>query len=341
MIGQMIILGFPGTQAGEEWPDRISKMIHAGQVGGTILFSSNVVDTKQVQSLVDWISRPNGKVLPFICIDQEGGTIQRLTSSKGFVGLQSARSVARLDQASAYRLYRRTALELSTLGINVNFGPVVDLDANSESPVIGRLGRSYGSSPDRVISYAKQFINAHNEAGVLTAIKHFPGHGSAKVDPHEGIVNITATWNERELIPFRDLISNKFARMVMVGHVIHPLFSDDDRPASLSKLAIQGVLRKELGFRGLIVTDDLDMEAITARYSVEEAAVLAISAGADLIIIANNKRPDPTIVDRVISAVTKAVSEGRISSAAIEQAYLRIVAEKQSFSERKPFVGSK
>ena len=219
------------------------------------------------------------------------------------------------------------ARELSDLGFNVNFGPVVDLNINPDSPAIGRLGRTYDQGPAKVTAYARQFIKAHEQAGVLTVLKHFPGHGSALADSHDGIVNISKTWRLTELDPYKDLIAGNFVQMVMVGHLIHPLFSDNgDRPASLSRLAITDTLRGALGFRGLVVTDDLNMRAIRDHYAIEEAAAMAVAAGSDLVLVANQS--DPAIADKITEAILGAITEGRISVSQIEEAYARITKAK-------------
>jgi beta-N-acetylhexosaminidase len=335
MIGQMILIGFPGQRATAEWPARAARMVRDGRIGGVVLFGHNVVEPAQLKELVSAIADGGHLLRPFIAVDQEGGAIQRLTKAKGFVGLGSAQQIAQQDQIEAFRVYRNTAFELAELGINVNFGPVVDLRTNAVSPSIGRLYRSYGREPKRVIAYARQFIDAHERAGVLASAKHFPGHGSARLDPHDERVDITATWQEEELEPFRDLIGDKFVEMIMVGHLIHPRFSDrNNRPASLSRRTIEGALRGTLGFQGLVVTDDLDMAAISDRYSIEDAAVMAVAAGSDLLIVANTRRPDPMIADRMIGAIAGAVASGRISRERIEAAYQRIVAAKSKLESK-------
>ncbi len=227
------------------------------------------------------------------------------------------------------------ARELAGLGINLNLGPVVDLDIDPNSPAIGRLERSFGRDPSRVASFARQFVDAHHDAGVLIAAKHFPGHGSAGQDTHEQAVDIAKTWTEAELEPFRDLAADQAADVIMMGHLIHPRFSDSDRPASLSRRAVD-VLRNELGFRGLVMTDDLEMAAIKDRYGIEDAAVLAVAAGADLMIFANLKAPDPEIANRVLAAVALGVEQGRIPRETVEQAYRRILATKTKIADRRP-----
>jgi beta-N-acetylhexosaminidase len=337
-IGQMILIGFPGTEPGEEWPGRVGKMMRDSTIGGVILFSQNVVDPIQLKRLTSSFEQKDRP--PLICIDQEGGSIQRLTAAKGFVGLPSAQRMAAIDPAAAARLYRGAAQELAGLGINCNFGPVLDLNIVADNPAIGRLERSYSADAKTVIEYARLFIDAHRNAGILTAAKHFPGHGSARVDPHNQVVDITPTWKEIELEPFQAIIDDGRVSMIMVGHLIlkERRFFDGDKPASLSSKAIQQELRTHYGFRGLVVSDDLDMDAIRSRYGIDEAAAMAIEAGSDLIIVTNLKMPDPEIANRIISKVMQAIDQGRIKRESIEQSYDRIMQSKKVLTDRRAHV---
>lgn len=329
-VGRMILLGFTGAEPGDRGPAAIAAMIADGRLGGVVLFADNVRSPAQVRRLSDALTGPLAGLPPFIAIDQEGGQIQRLPRRKGFTGLPSARALAARDLAVACALYTRTATELAALGINVNLGPVVDLDLNPASPAIGRKGRAYARNPDTVVAFARAFIDAHRRLGILTSAKHFPGHGSAIGDSHDRPVDISATWQADELDPYRALIAADPPALVMVGHLDHPLFSDGDRPASLSRRTLTEALRRKLGFQGLIVTDDLGMGAVTSRWPVEEAAVMAIRAGADLVLVANREHPDPYIADRIIAAVTAAVAAGRIPASAIADADRRILAARNA-----------
>ncbi|EJN13176.1 beta-glucosidase-like glycosyl hydrolase [Bradyrhizobium sp. YR681] len=337
MIGQMIMIGFPSSARDESWQPRIGRLVRDGKIGGIILFSENVINPRQVKQLTDSVQVREGPQ-PFICVDQEGGAIQRLTANKGFIGTPGAQQIAAMAQAQAFQYYQRAAQEMAHLGINCNFGPVLDLNVNPDSPIIGGLGRSYSAEPRKVVTYARSFIDAHRQAGILTAAKHFPGHGSAKEDSHEQVVNVSRTWKEIELEPFQAIVKDDPTDMVMIGHLVHPRFSDGDRPSSLSQHTIKDILRDQLDYRGLVVTDDLDMGAIRKRYGVEQAAVMAIEAGNDIVIVANTKVPDPFIADRVADAVFRAVAEGRISRTAIEESYSRILAAKRKLAERRNYV---
>ncbi|OQW56097.1 MAG: hypothetical protein A4S14_21220 [Proteobacteria bacterium SG_bin9] len=339
-IGQMIMLGFPGVDPSEEWPQRIKAMLQDGSIGGVVLFSQNVIDPPQVRRLVSSLQPKDGQPPAYVCVDQEGGAIQRLTQAKGFTGLPSAAKIATTNPAVASRLYRGAATEMARLGVNCNFGPVVDLNVEANNPAIGRLGRSYGADPGTVVDNARMFIEAHKQAGVLTAAKHFPGHGSARIDPHDAVVDITRTWRTSELEPFQTIIDDDQVSMIMVGHLIlrDPRFKDGDKPTSLSPQAIHQVLRTQLGFRGLVVSDDLDMGAIRNRYGVDEAAVMAIEAGTDIVIIANTKAPDPDLANRIIAKVMRAVEQGRIKREFIEQSYNRALNAKKQLTDRRAYV---
>jgi beta-N-acetylhexosaminidase len=335
MIGQMILVGFPGTKPQDAWPARIVKLIHDSRIGGVVLYDYNIVGPRQVKALNAAFGDAGSELPPFICVDQEGGAVQRLSRVKGFAGLPGAARISGLSLEKAYQLDATAARELANLGFNVNFGPVVDLNLNPANPAIGRLGRSFSADPDQVIEYASEFIDAHEQSGVLAVAKHFPGHGSARNDPHSRVVDISNTWRASELIPYESLISGGFVDMVMVGHLIEPDFSDaGNTPASLSRRAIEDQLRGKLHFSGLVVTDDLSMGAISSRYSIEQAAVMAIAAGADLIIV---NHTDPGIADQIIAAVSQAVTDGKIRREQIEQAYRLIVSRKLRLENPQPY----
>ena len=335
MIGQMLIIGFPGTSLAEEWPARVADLIRKGEIGGVLLLSDNVRSPAQLQQLTRGLSLAGGAVRPFIAIDQEGGAVQRLTRYKGFSGLPSAAMVSLSKAEEAFVLYARQAEELAAQGITINLGPVVDLDIAPDNPVISRLGRSYGATPETVVPFARAFIQAHRQRGLLTAAKHFPGHGSSLADPHDALPRVTGRWSKAELEPFSQLIRERpTVPMIMVGHLQLAGFSDGDTPASLSRLAITEILRGRLGYDGLIITDDLDMAAVRGRYQIEAAVVKAVAAGNDLVLVANNENPDPDLVERSLRAVLAAVEEGTIPRHQLEASHRRILAAKRGDNVR-------
>jgi beta-N-acetylhexosaminidase len=342
MVGQMLIIGFPGTSMAEEWPSRVARMIGDGEIGGVLLLSENIRSPAQLKSLTAAFAEAGGPLQPFIAVDQEGGAVQRLTQSKGFSGLPSAGVVALSDPGAALALYSRQAEELAQSGITVNFGPVVDLNVNPYNPIIARLDRSYGDRADFIAPFARAFVKAHENHGIMTAAKHFPGHGSSMTDSHQALADISESWTQEELLPFKQLAGDRQpVPMIMVGHLVLNGYSDGDAPTSLSHRTVTEILRKELSYDGLIITDDLDMGAVRGRYSVEEAFVKAAAAGNDLIMAANIRAPDPHLVTKVTAAIMDAVDRGEIPRSQIAQSYKRILAAKSRMFETRRIPNSR
>jgi beta-N-acetylhexosaminidase len=228
---------------------------------------------------------------------------------------------------------------LKALGVNLNLGPVVDLARNRQNPIVARLGRSFGTDPKSVSAFARAFIRAHRQAGVLTAAKHFPGHGSSTEDSHLRAIDLTRSWNETELDPYKMLFATEPPPLVMVGHLHLERFDAKAKtPASLSKDAIEGLLRREIGYTGAVITDDLDMGAIRGSYRLEDAVVLAVTAGADMVLLSNTSRPDSALPERLIARIRAAILDGTIPQRRIEEAYQRIVALKRKLGVAAPVV---
>jgi beta-N-acetylhexosaminidase len=269
---------------------------------------------------------------PFITVDQEGGSVERFTRKVGFTEVPSARRVAaKNDPAAAEKLYAGMADALADLGFTVNFGPIVDVDVNPNNPVIGRFGRSYSNDPATVTAYAEAFVEAHHAAGLVTSLKHFPGHGSSTADSHKGFVDITKTWSPAELEPYKKLFADGYDDMVMVGHLYHRDYSDADvqLPASLSPQWITGVLRDQLGFRGVVVSDDLEMGAIRKQFTLKQTVLRAVAAGIDVLLFSNTADYDPKLGDKVREILVAEAATNPDFAARIKQSYDRIVALKQ------------
>lgn len=190
---------------------------------------------------------------------------------------------------------------------------------NSSNPVIEQLGRSYGADPDTVVEYAKAFITAHRRQHVLTAIKHFPGHGSTSVDSHQSLPTITGVWRKEELRPFAELAKSGYADMIMVGHLVHSELSGAGLPASLSSAAVQGLLRDYLGYTGAVVADDMQMGALRRYFAPDESILMGIEAGIDLFIYSNRLYPDPQMPARFHRVVKAAIENGKVSRERIER----------------------
>jgi beta-N-acetylhexosaminidase len=326
MIGQMIVVGFRGTEAADPAVVAVKEQLERGIIGGVLLLRRNVQSPPQLRTLTDSLRRAGGESIPLIAVDQEGGAVQRLDPASGHRAFPSPAEVASASGSEALPLYRALAQELKANGINVNFAPTVDLNINPMNPIIGGLGRSFGSEPAQVAKYSTIFQRAHAEARILTAAKHFPGHGSSTTDSHVAFTDISGSWRARELEPFVVLADN--VDMVMVGHLYHPRFSDGAGiPASLSKRAMD-VLRNEIGFSGVIVSDDLEMGALDG-FTFEERIVRAVGAGADLLVFANRVSPDSGLGARIHAVIASAVHSGRIPRARIEEAHARVVFMKR------------
>lgn len=327
MIGQMIVVGFQGDSVDSPWVRKVARQIADGRLGGVIYLKDNISGEGRVKAMNMAFAEAGGDEPPFIGVDQEGGEIQRLTAAVGFREIPSASRVARrMSPLGAYRLYSALATELHDWGFNLNFGPVADVNVNAANPIIGGRGRSFSKDPDIVAQYGAAFVRAHRDAGIATALKHFPGHGSSTADSHKEVADISDTWSASELAPFRQLINAGYADMVMVGHLYDRKLQKGEQkvPASLSKAVVRGLLRRKLGFNGIVVSDDLQMDAIEKNYSLEQAAVQAVEAGDDLLIFSNYKKPDADLPDRIIAALAdRAARDPRLADS-IVRSYARI-----------------
>jgi beta-N-acetylhexosaminidase len=340
-IGQLLLVGFRGCQ-----PDEcalIARDLRESHVGAVILFDQemadrslprrNITSPDQVRGLVDFLLAQAARPL-LVAIDQEGGRVNRLKPAYGFPASVSHEELGRMDQpAETHRHAEVTARTLATLGINLNLAPVVDLDAHPDNPVIKGKGRCFSADPAAVVRHAAEFVRAHRAQGVLTCLKHFPGHGSATGDTHLGLVDVTRTWSERELAPFADLITAGLCDMVMSAHVFNARL-DAERPATLSRAVLTSLLREKLGFQGVITSDDLEMKAIATHYGLEQSVPAAIEAGVDLLCFGNNLGYDPDIARRVSDILMRAVQSGRIPEARIDASCGRILALKRRIGRR-------
>jgi len=324
LLYKMLIIGFDGKDILNN--KKLITNIENG-LGGVILFdhyiddkkkSKNIQSPQQVKklnkSLQDICEEPL-----IICIDQEGGKVARLKEEKGFSKTLSAKKIASLEEKDAKKEYENLSFELKDLGINCNFAPLVDLAINKESKIIYGLDRAYGEDSEQVVKYAQIFMDALSENQIISVLKHFPGHGSAKGDSHESFVDISKTWNEIELIPYKKLLSK--TKMIMSAHVYNSKL-DENYPATLSFKTNTELLRKKLGFNGVLVTDDLQMLAIKKHYKKEEAIELAINSGADMLMYCNQLSNDDT--EETIDMMNHLVQNKKISINRIKEANHRI-----------------
>ncbi|WP_372635890.1 beta-N-acetylhexosaminidase [Cohnella sp.] len=320
-IGQLFMCGFEGTEPTKE----IDNLIRDYGLGGIIYFRRNLRDAEQVRELSAKLQDASEHPL-FIAIDQEGGMVVRLeegvTVMPGGMAQGAAASEALTREAA-----KLSGAELREIGINMNFAPCLDVNNNPQNPVIGV--RSYGEDPRRVATLGLAAIQGYKEGGVVAVAKHFPGHGDTAVDSHHALPVVphgVERLNEVELYPFRYAIERK-ADAIMTAHVVFPAFeSDPTIPATRSERILTGLLRKQLGFEGVIVTDCLEMNAISETIGVARGAVEAIKAGADLILVSHRISRQTAALE----AVMEAVMTGEISEERIDEAARRIWNLKQT-----------
>jgi len=332
MIGRMIMIGFRGMSLEES--DHLVRDLTQYHLGGVILFDYDVptktpirnIDSKeQVSTLIRELNSATQTNL-LIAIDQEGGRVARLKETRGFFRGQSAEKIAKLSEVSPDSVlfeFQKQADQLKELGFNVNFAPVVDLNLNPENPVIGMIERSYSADPEQVTRLAQLYLRTLEEAGLTGVLKHYPGHGSSMNDSHLGVTDVTTTWDSIELEPYRNLIQSGDAKAIMSAHVYHAGL-DSLYPGTLSPFVNKTLLRNELGFDGVLFSDDLQMGAIRDQFTLEETVMLALNSGIDVLVFGNNSVYDSEIVPKVHQLIEKAVLSGRIPIERIQESVSRV-----------------
>lgn len=331
MAGQMVVVGFQGDSAAAASVAALREDIAAGTIGGVMYLRPNVASLDAVAEMNRQFREASPDLPPFITLDQEGGAVERLTRAVGFSEIPDAATVARRNSPDeAQAIYTDLAARIAALGFNVNFGPVADLNLNPDNPVIARYGRSFSADPATVIAYDRAFIAGHQAAHVLTSLKHFPGHGSSTTDSHEGFTDITDSWQHSELQPYADLIRSGYDEFVMVGHLYHADYADgvDGLPSSLTPRWIDGVLRSELGFAGVVISDDLEMGAIRDHYDLEDTVILAVNAGMDVLLFSNTAAYDAGLGRRVRDILVSRAEADPAFAQRIAESYARIVRLK-------------
>jgi len=322
-VGQLFMCGFHGQHADEQ----INQLIRDYHVGGVIYFRRNVESVEQLKRLsanLQAITAEAGDLPLMISVDQEGGMVARI-DKEGVTQVPGNMALGATGNPN-YTLECAQILghELKSIGIDMNLAPVLDVNNNVLNPVIGV--RSYGENAESVAAHGAAAIKGYQSRGVAATAKHFPGHGDTAVDSHLGMVTVPHERNrldQVELLPFRRAIEAG-VDAIMTAHVIFPAIEPEPIPATLSRKVLTGLLREEMGFDGIIITDCLEMHAISKPYGVAEGAVLAVEAGADLILVSH------TLQDQIsaVEAVVEAVRTGRVDEATINQALERIISWK-------------
>jgi beta-N-acetylhexosaminidase len=336
-IGQMLMVGFRGTEVSAN--SYIATVIKDLKVGGIILFdydvstksfSRNIINPNQTKKLISDLQSYAAAPL-LIAVDAEGGSVNRLKSDYGFSKILSAKEMGQSIEITI-KESEKLATELKELGFNMNLAPVVDVDINPNNPIIGGLNRSFSSDPNKVITYAAAFIKAHHKKNIITVEKHFPGHGSSTGDSHLGMVDVTDTYQEKELTPYRELQKEGLLDVVMTAHIINRNI-DENYPATLSSNFLQKILRQQIGFRGVIISDDLNMNAIVDNYGFEETIIKAVNSGCDILLISNNSISgyDEQLPYKARDIIYEAVKSGKIPLETITESYNRIYNLKKKF----------
>lgn len=343
-IGQMIMIGFRGTEAPEN--SDIYKIIKDVKIGGVVLsdydvpskgFSRNIINPEQTKKLISDIQKYSVSPL-FVAVDAEGGNINRLKQRYGFLPIISPEEMGK-DKTfkTTEKESIKLAEELKGLGFNMNLAPVVDVNINPENPIIGALGRSFSSDSEEVVNQARVFIKSHLKNNIITVAKHFPGQGSAKEDSHLGIADVTDTYKKEELSPYQKLNDEGLLSAVMTAHIMDKKI-DNNYPATLSAAFLQDVLRNQIGFKGVIISDDMQMAAIDSNYKLDEAIIMAVNAGCDIVFIFNNSSGgyDEKIAYEARDIIFNAVKDNKIEEKRITESYNRILGLKKQFEIIQP-----
>ena len=324
-LGQLFFVGFQGYTLSK----KTKQFLQTTQPGGIVFFENNIKSKKQVKQSIREINSCL-KIKPFIAVDQEGGSVERLRSI--CTSLPSAWGLSKVGLKELLMAQNIISSELLELGFNMNFAPVLDINSNTGNPIIGT--RSISNKPEIVAKYGSSIVSLFLKNKIIPVVKHFPGHGALNIDSHLALPALNKSKNELngfELLPFKEAIKNK-APVVMVGHIQLPqIEKDKKKPASLSNKIISGLLRNELGFKGLIITDELNMKGITENYSLLNASYEAILAGADLLLFNFEERS--TL--KTFTYIKECVSKDKKLLKRINESYKRIILVKDKFLRNK------
>lgn len=321
-IGQLLIVGLEGTHISE----RDIAQMDTNKVGGFILFSRNIENKSQVIELLNSLKSNNNNEIPlFLSVDEEGGIVSRLKNI--YKNLPNAAVLGKMDDEQLSFDYGEVqGLKLKSLGFNLNFAPVMDINSNPDNPVIGN--RAFGSAPEVVLIHGRAVSKGMEGQGIIPAIKHFPGHGDTKTDSHLSLPVVDKSYEEimkMELVPFKEMSDE--AEMIMIGHLLFPKI-DSEYPATMSSNIINGILREDFGYDRVIVTDDMTMGAIVQNYSIEDAAVKFLSAGGDILLVCHGEENPDIIIGRI----KEAIQSDELSMEDIEEKVYRILTLKDKYN---------
>ncbi len=332
-IGQMIMIGMPKAEV----DPIVLEEVRSGKAGAIIYFEKNIPAKNSYMAFkkMSYTYQQAAPIPLFITIDQEGGKVNRMKEKYGFPRSITATAMGKDSKLDSVRFYgASTGAALSGVGINVNFAPVVDVAVEPLNTVIVKVERSFSKSEDTVAIMAKEFIKTHRKVNVITVLKHFPGHGSSLADTHLGIADVTNTWNERELKPYKALLDSGYVDAIMTSHIVNKKLDPRGYPGTLSSRIMDSLLRKTLGYNGVIFSDDMQMHAITEHYGLEDAIRLAINAGVDIMCFSNNiQGSESRTVDKVHKIIRGYVEKGVISKERIDVSFKRVLQLKSKMND--------
>lgn len=331
-VGQLVMVGIDGY----EIDANASQLIRNYQVGGFILFENNIKNANQMLALINSLKETNSlnKIPLFLSIDEEGGRVSRMPDE--LMKIPTSRRIGELNNSGlSYQIGSIIGEELSSFGLNMNFAPVLDVNSNPKNPVIG--DRALGSEPSIVKDLGVQTMKGLQSQNIISVVKHFPGHGDTSVDSHIGLPTVNHDINRLkslEIIPFAAAIEDN-VDAIMMAHILLPKI-DPDNPASFSKKIISDLLRRDLKFEGVVITDDITMGAIVKNYNIGEVAVKSIKAGSDIVLVCHDYLKE----EAVIKAIQQAVESGEISMDRLEQSVYRVLTLKTKYALSDGIVSS-
>lgn len=312
--------------------DTTKEAYQSRPVGGIVYMADNLTDPEQTTTMLSnmqEIARERTGLPVFLCVDEEGGSVARIAGNDAF-GVTNVGNMSDIgasgDVQNAYNAGSTIGSYLAALGFNVDFAPVADVLTNPDNQVIGQ--RSFGSDAQTVAGMVTSELQGLSAAGVYGTVKHFPGHGGTSGDSHDGAVSTDKTLEElmaEELVPFQSAVDGG-VNFVMVGHISAPNVTGDNAPATLSKVMITDVLRGQMGYNGIVITDAMNMEAVAGFYNSDKAAVLAVTAGADMILM-------PADYNTAYTGILNAVNDGTITEERINESVTRIVKAKLAMGQ--------
>ncbi|MCA1075627.1 beta-N-acetylhexosaminidase [Clostridium bowmanii] len=331
-IGQMLLVGIEGYDLNENTKSLVQK----SKVGGVILFANNVQESNQLLKLLNSLKGENlqNKIPLFLSVDEEGGRVTRMP--KEFEKFPTNKAIGKInDETLSYNIGGAIGNEIGSFGFNMDFAPVLDVNSNPNNPVIGN--RSFGANVSVVSNLGSQTMKGIRSQNIIPVVKHFPGHGDTSVDSHMGLPSVNNDLKRLksfELKPFAEAIKNN-ADAVMIAHILLPKI-DKENPSSMSKIIITDILRKDLNFKGVIITDDMTMGAITKNYNIYEAAVKSVKAGTDIVLVCHGYDNEMA----VINALKNSVLKGEISQKRIDESVYRILMLKGKYKLKDEIIKS-